>query len=413
MRVLLTTDTVGGVWTFTRELAFHLLRRGHTLALVSFGREPSPSQTAWADEIAHVFPNRFAFTSSPAPLEWMPDNARALADGAPVLQNVIGTFGPELLHLNQFCFGALPISVHAATPKLVSAHSDVLSWAETCRPQGFEPSPWLETYVSLVQAGLAGADAVTAPTHWMAAALRRHFPFGPQPQVIPNGRTLPSPPSPRLPSPGPTSPGPTPPNLPSPNSTSPGARKLQAVSAGRLWDEAKNIILLTRITSPLPLVIAGESNPSHGRAPEPAGHRVQFTGMLPEAELLTLFRESSLYIATSIYEPFGLAPLEAALCGCAVLANDIPSLREVWGDAALYFHDGPTLEALLHEMASNPARLSIARQRSLARAGELTSTRMADAYLALYTDLIERSKPTVPLPPALHCRSPEAAGHAA
>jgi len=37
------------------------------------------------------------------------------------------------------------------------------------------------------------------------------------------------------------------------------------------------------------------------------------------------------------YEPFGLAPLEAALSRCAIVANDIPSLREVWGSAAMYF----------------------------------------------------------------------------
>lgn len=399
MRILLTTDTVGGVWTFTRELSGELLRRGHALALVSFGREPSLSQKAWTEETARTFPDRFAFTSSPAPLEWMPDNACALADGAPVLQNLIDTFAPDLLHSNQFCFGALPVSVHEATPKLVTAHSDVLSWADACRPEGLEPASWLQTYVALVQAGLAAADAVTAPTHWMAAELRRHFPCGPQPQVILNGRSLPGSPPPSL--------------FPS-DSHSPGARKLQAVSAGRLWDEAKNIAVLTQITSPMPILIAGETGPGHEPAPARAGQPVQFTGTLPEAELLALFRESSLYLATSIYEPFGLAPLEAALCGCAVLANDIPSLREVWGDAALYFADGPTLEALLNDLAGDALRLGAAQQRSLTRAQELTAVRMADAYLTLYTELIEqRARQTVPLPPAVHFRAPESAGHAA
>ena len=48
-----------------------------------------------------------------------------------------------------------------------------------------------------------------------------------------------------------------------------------------------------------------------------------------EAELMALLARSSIYIATSIYEPFGIAPLEAALCGCAVIANGIPTKIKV------------------------------------------------------------------------------------
>jgi glycosyltransferase involved in cell wall biosynthesis len=103
---------------------------------------------------------------------------------------------------------------------------------------------------------------------------------------------------------------------------------------------------------------------------------------------LTLLARSSIYIATSIYEPFGMAPLEAALCGCAVVANDIASLREVWGDDALYF-DGPrALSTLLHQLNRDEQRLAEARQRSFARATELTAQRMADGYEALYQALL-------------------------
>ena len=66
-----------------------------------------------------------------------------------------------------------------------------------------------------------------------------------------------------------------------------------------------------------------------------------------------LLSRAAIYIATSKYEPFGLAPLEAALSRCAILANDIPNLREIWGDAACYFRssDAESLSealALLH-----------------------------------------------------------------
>src|SRR6185503_2777268 len=121
-------------------------------------------------------------------------------------------------------------------------------------------------------------------------------------------------------------------------------------------------------------------------APQNLGDAVQL-GPLEECDLFALFRVSSMYIATSIYEPFGLAPLEAALCGCAVLANDIPSLREVWGDAALYFEDADALSRLLGQLHTSTEMLMEARQRAGTRALELNAARMTAEYLALYSEL--------------------------
>ena len=45
---------------------------------------------------------------------------------------------------------------------------------------------------------------------------------------------------------------------------------------------------------------------------------------------------ASIFVHPARYEPFGIAPLEAAMSGCALVLGDIPSLREVWGDAAAY-----------------------------------------------------------------------------
>ena len=75
---------------------------------------------------------------------------------------------------------------------------------------------------------------------------------------------------------------------------------------------------------------------------------------------------AAIYIATSKYEPFGLAPLEAALSRCAIVANDIPSLREVWEDAALYFRkdDARSLrEALVRLHGDRELRLEYAKPR--------------------------------------------------
>jgi Glycosyltransferase Family 4 len=189
MRILMTTDTVGGVWSLTKELAGELLREGCAIALISLGRKPSQAQQAWADEQKRQWGTRFCFEGLDTPLEWMPENNHAFAGAAPVLSRVAEDFEADLLLSSQYCFGALAADI----PRVVVAHSDVLSWANTCRPEGLQDSAWLETYCELVSRGLDGADAVVAPTHWMLNALASNFRLPRERRVIPNGRTLPCP----------------------------------------------------------------------------------------------------------------------------------------------------------------------------------------------------------------------------
>lgn len=357
MRILLTTDTIGGVWTFTKELTGELLRRGHAVALVSFGRQPSAEQQAWCASLHLAHGDNFQFTASNAPLEWMEKNDFVFEQGAGVLFHVARQFRPDLLHSNQFCFGAMRLDI----PKLITAHSDVLSWAQACRPCGLEESRWLKQYRCLVTNGLQGSDAVVAPTRWMATALMQHYKTLPTCYVVLNGRTLTAPQS--------------------------HLRTVQAVTVGRLWDEGKNVGMLRAVNSPVPIYVAGERQQGTSVAPKQMGHAI-LLGSLPESSLFSLFARSSIYIATSTYEPFGLAPLEAALCGCAVLANDIPSLREVWGDAALYFSGPQSLTTLLHRLNRDARELSILRQQAFARASELTSERMTSGYEEIYWSLL-------------------------
>ena len=358
MRLLMTTDTVGGVWTYTKELTNGLLQKGTAVALVTLGRAPSPEQKRWLHQTRSRWGEAFTWEVAEVPLEWMSDNQRAYLDAEPLLLRVADRFQPDLLHSNQFCLGALPLSV----PKLLVAHSDVLSWAANCRGQGLEACPWLERYCSLSTAGVKGAHAVVAPTQWMLSAFSANFHVTCATYVVANGRTLKT--------------G----SLSSP-------RKLQAVTAGRLWDEAKNLRMLENVNFPLPLLVAGEAEYQANTSPGfPAG--TVALGCLAENDLLALFQESAIYLCTSRYEPFGLAPLEAALCGCAVLANDIPSLREVWGSGALYFRDAAALSNLLAQLVRHPEQLWAAQHRSRRQAQRYTTRHMTEQYLAIYQAML-------------------------
>ena len=76
-------------------------------------------------------------------------------------------------------------------------------------------------------------------------------------------------------------------------------------------------------------------------------------GKAAKVQVLSFASRASIYAATSRYEPFGMAALEAALSRCALVANDIPSFREVWGEAALYFraNDASSLASLVRRLS--------------------------------------------------------------
>jgi len=356
----MTTDTVGGVWTFTQELSLGLLERGTRVYLVSLGRVPSPSQQNWLDDVRKEWGMHFSCEACDVPLEWMEENARAY-DAAPRLRQIACEWGADIVHSNQFCFGALPLEI----PKLITAHSDVFSWAECCRGGFLEDSAWLRRYRALVTAGLIGTESIVCPTAWLAERLARNFSIAGEQSVIPNGRSI----------------------IPEKQES-----RLQAVTAGRVWDEAKNVGILCDVRSPIPILVAGEKEwGSTTPAPLP---EEMLLGPLSEPDLLRLFGQSQIYICTSRYEPFGLAPLEAALCGCAVIASDIASLREVWEDGALYFNGVETLSALLCWLHDNPQELRAAQRRSLSRARQFSGQRMTHSYLELYRMVLAKAEST-------------------
>lgn len=360
MRLLMTTDAVGGVWRFAQELARGLLETGCAVAMVSFGRQLSDAQRAECRSLSERWSEQFRFVGTDVPLEWMQGNERSFGQGVTVLRRVAREFGAELLHANQFCYGAARLGI----PKVVTAHSDVLSWARTCRGGALEDSAWLRRYCALVQQGLDGADAVTAPTEWMLRALKGGFSVPLEQRVIPNGRAV--------------------------DARDSYVRRLQAVTVGRLWDEAKDVALLKQVRSPMPLVAAGETE-WNGARPY-ALSDVSLRGVLSEEETIRLFEESAVYLCTSRYEPFGLAPLEAALCGCAVVARRIDSLCEVWGDAALYFADAEELSRLLSELYEEEAMLREMQRRARQHARRYSREWMTQEYLALFTAMKEKAR---------------------
>src|SRR6202035_899321 len=137
-------------------------------------------------------------------------------------------FRPDLLHSNQYYYGA----VKSRVPRIVVAHSDVISWWHARYGEEPQPTTWFERYRSLVQAGLQGADILVSPSSAQLKSLERHYgSLDGRGRVVFNG------------------------SAPQPNGDR--TRKLRAVTAGRLWDECKNTAIVELARVPLPVAVAG------------------------------------------------------------------------------------------------------------------------------------------------------------
>jgi glycosyltransferase involved in cell wall biosynthesis len=171
-----------------------------------------------------------------------------------------------------------------------------------------------------------------------------------------------------------------------------GAKEPLVLAAGRIWDEAKNLGALAAVAPHLawPVYLAGSAENPRGSSLRYAS--VRALGWLEPAELRKWMARASIYAFPARYEPFGLSVLEAALSGCALVLGDIPTLREVWGDAATYVapeDEQALLEAIERLIDDQDLRRAMAAA-ALARAASYTAERMARRYLALYRELVAR-----------------------
>lgn len=361
MRILMTTDTVGGVWTYTRELVLGLLDKPEiSIALVTLGGTPTGEQTLWMDLTSATFGERFQFVSTDFPLEWQERNAGAYRDAEPLLLKLAAEFRPDVLHSSQFCFGALPI----AALKCIVAHSDVISWHSWVKGREPAESPWLRTYLALCRDGVRATDVMIAPSAGAFDDLEHSFPSRAGGKWIHNGIDVEVPAA--------------------------GERRLQAITAGRLWDEAKNVPILAEVESPMPILIAGSRQHEAASLSMRNPGTLRFCGSLSHAALLDQLAHSSIYIVTSSYEPFGYAAVEAARCGCAVVANDIATQREIWADGALYFRDAQELSQLLQLLATDADALAEAQRRSMQQSMQYTRQAMAEAYFDFYQAVLDQ-----------------------
>ncbi len=113
---------------------------------------------------------------------------------------------------------------------------------------------------------------------------------------------------------------------------------------------------------------------------------VIFPGYVDDADLPALYSGALAFVFPSLYEGFGLPPLEAMACGTPVIASNAASLPEVVGDAALTVNptDVQALADAIHLVVSRPGLRACLIERGLRRAAQFTWRRCAEETLAVY-----------------------------
>jgi glycogen synthase len=351
-RVLMTADGVGGVWQYATDLAAELERRGVEVLIAVMG----PPLTG--DQRDEALRRGLRVVDKAYRLEWMEDPWEDVAEAGEWLLDAARSFLPDVVHLNGYCHAVLPWRA----PVIVAGHSCVRSWWRAVHRTP-APASW-ERYSREVARGLKAASTVITPTAAMLHALRQEY--GPlrNARVIPNARAAVLPARPDF-----------------------DAKCALIFTAGRLWDEAKNIAAVQAVAPSLswPVYVAGDTT-APGRASEQPGASVRSLGRLPAEAIRWWYGRAAIYALPARYEPFGLSVLEAASAGCALVLGDIDSLRENWDGAAVFVdpEDRRALAAALGGLIAEPARRRRLARRAMDRAARFTTARMAAAYADVY-----------------------------
>ena len=359
-RVLITADAVGGVWTYALDLARGLAarRRRRRCSPCSGLRPIRWSSAADACGSRAWSWSRPACRSTGRPSRGRePRRRRRRASPRSARET-----GVDLVHLNSPAL--------AARRELPARRS----WWSPLLPRhlvGARCSGGADAGGLPLAHRLDGARALAAPTPcWRRAAPSREATAAglrarPRqwPRVVANGRA--------------------PPAGPARADDEPRAR--WSLTAGRLWDEGKNVSALIDAAAARAGARSAPRRPLIG--PHGAQARARRTpralGSSPAPSWPRWLAARPVFASAALYEPFGLAVLEAAQAGCALVLSDIPTFRELWDGAALFVPPddrGRARAQALDDALARPARRRALGQRGPRARGRYTVEAMAHGH---------------------------------
>ncbi len=358
MKILMTTDTVGGVWVYSLELCKALAQHGVQVHLVAMGGWPSPAQQVEAEKIPNV-----TFYKSDYKLEWMQDPWKDVEQSRKWINCIYTTVQPDIVHFNNYAH----VEEDWTAPVVTVFHSCVQTWWQAVKGKA-APQEW-DQYTRTVKESLQASDIVVGPTQAILNKAQQAHGFTSEIKVIYNGRTI--------------------------NATEATPKEEFILCMGRMWDEAKNFPLLSSIAEklPWPVYVAGDAmNPDTGK--KCTLKNVNFLGKLSPDEVQDWMQRASIFVSPTRYEPFGLAILEAAGNGCALVLSNLETLKELWHDVALFFdpEDEAEAEKTVLRLLESPKFLQELSEKARERAKTFSAEKMGTAYHRLYHEIMEKEQ---------------------
>ncbi len=353
LRILLTADAVGGVWQYSLDLARGLSRLGVETILAVLGPSPDEAQLKAATSIKGL-----TLVDTGLPLDWLAGDEAEVRSAGEAVADLARRHRADVVQLHA---PALAADADFAAPVVAVNHSCLPTWWEAVKK-----SPIVSDFKwrgDLCGEGLRRADRVVTPTAAFAKATRVAHDLSVIPTAVHNGRSP----------------------LPLPKV----APHDFAFTAGRLWDGGKNLITLDRAAADLavPLYAAGPLGGPNGDSI--ALEHVRTLGSLDEPELARWLAAKPVFVSAALYEPFGLAVLEAAAAGCPLVLSDIPTFRELWDGVATFVQAtdptayAKTVESIVGDQYLRSAMGAAAKER----AARYTPGATAREMVAIYRDL--------------------------
>jgi glycosyltransferase involved in cell wall biosynthesis len=353
-KILITADAVGGVWQYGTDLARGLSGIGIETVLAVLGPRPSRRQSSEAEEVPGL-----TLVETDLALDWLAEDASGVHAAGKAIASLAEQHGVDLVQLNT---PALAAEAHFPVPVVGVQHSCVATWWEAVH--GTELPADFAWRTELVRAGLHKVQVVVTPTGAFGLATRRRYGLPQVPKTVHNGRK--------------------PFKLPR------RAQRDFAFTAGRLWDEGKNLGTLDASAARMTV-------PVHAAGPVrgPNGAKVMFqhlhcVGSLGEEGLARWLAAKPVFVSSALYEPFGLAVLEAAAAGCPLILSDIPTFRELWDGAALFVppRDEGGFALAIGDLVNDGFPREMMGKAAKDRAARFTPEAMAAQMAAIYRSLL-------------------------
>lgn len=354
LRILITADAASSLWQYSLDLARGLSRLGHETVIVLTGPAATTAQIGAATAIAGL-----RLVDTGLALDRLAEDEASLVRAAEAIAELAADTDADIVQINAPALAAL---ADFGRPLVAVLHSCIASRWEAV--EGSKLPAEFGWRVELVARGLRAAGAVVAPTSAFGASVQHHYGLDAAPRTVHHGR--------------------------SPVAVPNGVPHDFVFTSGRLWDEGKNLGMLDAAAGRIGVPVRA-AGPLAG----PNGARVLFDnihclGALGEEELGRWLSARPVFVSAALHEPFGLAVLEAASAGCALVLSDIPSFRELWQEVAVFVdpRDEDGFARAIGNLVGDDFERAVLGRAARERAARYTPDAMAAQMASLYRGLL-------------------------